>query len=189
MAMLIEAGVPMEIIYRDELTRTEIKRRDPADLEMRARLLDQPAEAAAEIIHVASLRCLGWTIPDICKALVRAGQRNAAIHAVDTGLRLSAKALASAETILTALIQADAARRRDERAQGLSAAAEARSAKALAKRRQKLEMAQPLWVLPSGEISMEEISARVGLSVRSLQTHLGPRSEARAEAKRKNTNA
>jgi AcrR family transcriptional regulator len=47
------------------------------------------------------------------------------------------------------------------------------------KRQTKLEKAKAEWVKSPGEVSAADIAAAVGISVRSLHKHLGPRAEAR----------
>ena len=120
---------------------------------------------------------------DIARALVAAGQRNASVRAADAGNTYSAATLADAEALLHGLADAEKARKRGQTQAGRTATAQARSERAEKRRRAKLDAARVLWV--GDEFTIDGIADRVGLSLRGLQQHLGPRSDARAKAARR----
>ncbi len=105
-----------------------------------------------------------------------------AVHAVDTGKSFLPVALDA--DLLEALADTDATWRRGQTEDGRTAAAAVIAAKAGEARRAKLEAARPLWAKPPGEISGAEIAKAVGVSLRSLNKWLGPRSQARAKARK-----
>jgi len=171
-AMLRQAGIDMAYITRDALSAAQLRRREPASLKQRAGLLHSGADVRSnlhpDVICVAGLRCLGWNVADIARALV---------HAVDTGKTFLAVTLDP--DLLEALADADEAWRRGQTEDGRTAAAAAIAVKAEEARRAKLEAARPLWAKPPGEISGAEIAKAVGISLGSLNKWLGPRSQAR----------
>jgi hypothetical protein len=57
------------------------------------------------------------------------------------------------------------------------------------KRRTKMEKERAEWVKPPGEISAADLAVKVGISVRSLHKHMGPRAEARQKARRRKAHA
>ena len=189
-AVLKQAGIDLAHLTRDTLSGAQLRRREPGSLTQRALLLRPPTHAQTDaassppdpdVIHVAGLRCLGWNVADIARALAAAGRRGVSVHAVDTGRTFLAATLDP--DLLDALADADEAWRRGQTEDGRTAAAAAIVAKAEAARRAKLEAARPLWAKPPGEISGAEIAKAVGLSLGSLNNWLGPRGKARAKAK------
>lgn len=176
--MLHRDGLDLADAYRDKLTAAQLRRREPASLTQRSLMLAGSDEGSPEVIVVAGLRCLGWNVADIARALAAAGRRGASIHAVDTGKTFAAATL-DAE-LLETLAEVDETWRRGQTEDGRSAAATALTAKAEAARRAKLDAARPLWAKPSGEISGREIAKTVGISLGSLNKWLGPRTKARA---------
>ena len=175
--ILTAAGIDISDAYRDMLKKAQIKRRSPDELRDRARMMRPTSRGTPEIIYVASLRCLGWTMADIARAIAAAGRRNASIHAVDIAETFNAETIP--ERLMLALANADDARRIGQTADGRSAGVTAAAIKKEKKRKAQLAIAAPLWVLPSGEISATEIANQVKMSVRSLHKWLGPRQEAR----------
>lgn len=175
--LFVRAGIVLEGAYRDSLNPTQLRRREPRSLQQRARMLDPAAyatpDAAPELIHVAALRCIGWSLADVARALAAASRLGAGVHAIDTGEMFSAGMLHSG--LLEALASLDEAWRRGQTNDGRSAAAVVIAAKAEAARRAKIDAARPLWAKPSSEISSIEITQRVGMSLRSLHKWLGPR--------------
>lgn len=176
-AVLRQAGISLEGAYRDRLNATQLKRREPRSLRQRAQLL----QATVGTIHVAGLRCLGWNMADIARTLAAAGRRGMKVHLVDTGQIFAAATLDAG--LLEALADADESWRRGQTEEGRTASSAAIGAKAEEARRAKLEMARPLWAKPPGEISGAEIAKAVGASLRSLNTWLGPRTQARARTR------
>lgn len=184
--MLRQTGISWEHVIRDMLTATQLRRREPGSLRQRAALLYpvmslQPG-ATPDVICVAGLRCLGWNMADIARALAAAARRGTSIYAADTGKTFLPAALDA--DLLEALADTDETWRRGQTEDGRTAAASAITAKAEEARRAKLEVARPLWAKPPGEISGAEIAKAIGVSLRSLNKWLGPRSQARAKAKR-----
>jgi len=182
-AVLHAAGVDLAAAYRDRLTKAQSKRRDPDSLGERAKMLRPTPRRTPETINVASLRVLGWSMADVSRALAAAGRCDASVHAVDRGQTFTAATL-DAE-LLEALADAEEERRRGQTAAGRSAGVQAAAASREKRRAAKIEKASSLWCELPGEISAAEIAALVGLSVRSLHYHLGPREDARAKASKK----
>ena len=173
------AKISLEGAYCDKLNATQLKRREPASLRQRARLLDVAASAAPAVLCVAGLRCLGWNMADIARTLAAAGRRSVGVRLVDTGVTFTAAELNAG--LLEALADADETWRRGQTEDGRSASTVAVMAKAEAARRAKLEAARPLWAKPPGEISGAEIARTGGVSLRSLNNWLGPRGKARGQ--------
>lgn len=185
-AVLRQAGVDFTQAYRDTLNPTQLRRREPGSLRQRARLLDPDAplfsspESLPLVIHVAALRCLGWNVGDVARALAAASRTGASVYAHDLGETFTAGQLRT--RLLEALAAIDDTWRRGQTQEGRSAAAVVIAAKAEDARRAKLDAARPLWAKPSTEISGVEIAQQVGLSLRSLNKWLGPRRRARTAA-------
>ena len=130
-------------------------------------------DAVPQVIHVAALRCIGWSVADVARALAAASRLGAGVHTIDTGETFSAGALHVG--LLEALAGLDETWRRGQTQEGRAAAAAVIAAKAEEARRAKIEAARPLWAKPSSEISSAEITQRVEMSLRSLHKWLGPR--------------
>jgi hypothetical protein len=182
-AMLKAAGVDLAGAYIDRLNKAQVKRREPDSLTDRAQMLRPTARKMAEVIYVAGLRVLGWTMADTSRSLAAAGRRSASVHAVDTGKTFTAATL-DAE-LLEALADAEDAHRRGRTEAARSAGVQAAAAMRERKRRTKLEKARAEWVKPPGEVSAADIAAAVGISVRSLHKPLRPRAEAREKVGRR----
>ena len=189
-AMLKQARIDLEHITRDALGATQLRRREPKSLKQRALLLhlggrvqqDLASSLTPITIYVASLRCLGWNVADIARALAAAGRLGISVHAVDASTTYAANVLDPG--LLEALADADETWRRGQTKDGRTAAVAVITAKAEVARRAKLEMARPLWAKPAGEISGAEIAKTVGVSLRSLNQWLGPRRQVRAKVER-----
>lgn len=184
-AALKQVGIDVAHITRDALSAAQLRRREPGSLKQRAELLHpvtgmQP-DPTPDVICVAGLRCLGWNMADIARALAAAGRRGIGVHTVDTGRTFRPAVLDP--DLLEALADADEAWRRGQTEDGRTAAAVAIAVKAEEVRRAKLEAARPLWAKPPGEISGAEIAKAVGISLGSLNKWLGPRGQARIKAK------
>lgn len=181
--LLTRAGVSLDGACRDILNPTQLRRREARSLKQRARLLGTESRPALPAIvpvaiHVAALRCLGWSVADVARALATAGRIGASIHAADTGQVFTATILNA--DLLLALAGVDETWRRGQTEEGRSAAAAVIAGKAEQARRAKIEAARALWARPSTEISGPEIAQAVGLSLRSLTNWLGPRRKAQA---------
>ena len=175
--VLGSASIPLTNAYRDVLNATQIRRRVPASLTQRARMLVERSGTTRELICVAELRCLGWNMADIARCLADAGRGGLDVHVVDLDQTFPASILNPG--LLEALAKADEGWRRGQTEEGRSIAAVVNSAKAEQTRRAKLEVARQLWAKPRGEISGAKIAERVGLSLSSLNSWLGPRSRMR----------
>ena len=175
--LFAQAGVSLEGAYRDTLNPTQLRRREPGSLRQRAKMLSPASyptpDMAPEVIHVAALRCIGWSVADVARALAAVSRLGAGIHTIDTGETFSAGTLHTG--LLEALAGLDQTWRRGQTEEGRSAAAAVIAVKAEEARRAKIEAARPLWAKPSSEISSVEITQRVGMSLRSLHKWLGPR--------------
>ena len=175
--LFAQAGVSLEGAYRDTLNPTQLRRREPGSLRQRAKMLSPATYATPDtvpkVIHVAALRCIGWSVADVARALAATSRLGTSIHAVDTGETFSASMLHAG--LLEALADLDQTWRRGQTEEGRSAAAAVIAAKAEEARRAKIEAARLLWAKPSSEISSVEITQRVGISLRSLHKWLGPR--------------
>ena len=185
-ALLTRTGVSLDGAYRDTLNPTQLRRREARSLKQRARLLGaesrlhQPGTAPM-VIHVAALRCLGWSVADVARTLAAIGCRGASLHLADTGQVFTPAQLNAG--VLLALAGVDETWRRGQTEEGRSAAAAVVADKAEEARRAKIETARPLWAKPSAEVSAAEIAQAVGLSLGSLTRWLGPRRTAQARAK------
>lgn len=170
-------------VYRDELSRNDMRTRNVGVLTQRAEMLRPIKRAVSERIAVASLRCLALTAVDLCSVLVAAAKLNATIHAIDTGETFPPGG--DIEDVQAAMFAWERGRRVG---QTMAAREQATvvSAKLVEKRRERaLEIARPLWGLPTAEITAQEIAKKAGVSVASLITHLGPRRKAQKTRERK----
>ena len=178
--LLAQAGISLEGAYWDSLNPTQMRRREPGSLRQRARMLSPETyptpDVVPAVIHVAALRCIGWSVADVARALAAVSRLGAGVHAVDTGETFSASMLHTG--LLEALAGLDETWRRGQTKEGRSAAAAIIAAKAETARRAKIEAARPLWAKPPSEMSSVEITQRVGISLRSLHKWLGPRRQA-----------
>ncbi len=175
--LFAQAGISLAGAYRDSLNPTQLRRREPGSLRQRAKMLSlatySTPDVVPQIIHVAALRCIGWGVADIARALAVASRLGAGVCAIDTGDTFGVGTLNPG--LLEALASLDEAWRRGQTEEGRSAAATVIAAKAEEARRAKIEAARPLWAKPSSEISSVEITLHVGMSLRSLHKWLGPR--------------
>lgn len=176
-AVLTGAGISLERCYRDALKKSQIKRRDPEDLKDRGRLLRPTSANRTEVVWLATLRVLGWTMADITKTLAVAAARGTSFHCADIGETFSADTIN--ERLMLALAESEAARRRGQTETARSVGVMASMARAEKRRRESLAIAEPLWMLPSEEISIAEIAKKTKVSARTLQKWLGPRGDYR----------
>lgn len=176
-ALLREAGFEGPI-YRDELGRRDMRGANASALKERATMLAPTPRTDPETILVASIRCFALNPVDLTAALAAAVARNATVRALDTGIEVGPGA--GLAEIAQAAQAFDKARKgeqtREGRARGNAVAAE----RARQRTAPKIAEARKLWGLPSDTISTDEISKRVGLSLRTLYLHLGRRGAAQA---------
>lgn len=172
--MLAAIGLDLSdgAICRDELSRKKIQARAALpgrDHVVRPRHPD-------ETVYLASLRVLGWDQLDVMRALAEAHKHKAKVYCVDVGEVIVSETPAG--ELLQILTRSEEARRRSRTSPAQKAAREVeanRIAKAIAE-------AEKLWPLPSSEITVKGIAAKVGVSVRTLYTKLSDRSTAQEEA-------
>ena len=184
-AILAEAGVPLDQLFFDKLSRRQIKERRPEDLKDRAQLVRPTSRTTPEVIYVAAFRVLGWTMGDIADTLSKAARRNASVYAVHSGKHLPLTAGDAA--IMDALVEIEADRRHGLYVQQLKAGREATKRRRDRKWERARKIAEPEWHRQSDDPewkSGKEIAEQVGYSVRTLQNRLGPRREAQRERKR-----
>ena len=183
---LADAGyLDSTALYRDTLKPALAKnpsRVRPEWLPQRVDLL-RPTSRRSDLIAVATPLALGVSERDLANVLASAGKnRRATVVFVDSGMRVEpdggmAAAAAALEAWQTARLQS---RSKTTKIAGNVAAAEA-------KRRitaEKMKIAEPLWPLPSDEISTDEIAERSGLSVKTLYEYLRERSIAQRRRER-----
>lgn len=173
-------------VFRDELSKAQAKmpaRVKPEWLEQRAKLFRSTQHRRGETIYVATLLVLGISEADLIGCFAAAAVRHDTVTAIDSGFTI--KPDAGAKEIGAAIADWTRAKReaqtRAGRRLGSAAAAEAKTARTLA----KIVKARPLWSRPSGEISADQIAERVGLSAKTLYAYLGRREVAQqAEMRR-----
>lgn len=181
MEILASAGFSGPV-YRDELSRNDMRTRNVQALTQRAEMLRPIKRAVSERITVASLRCLALTAVDLSCVLVATAKRKAMIHAVDTGETFLPGG--GIEDVHAAMLAWERGRRVGQTIAAREKAAVV-SAKLVDERRERaLELARPLWGLPTAEITGPEIAKRAGISVASLITHLGPRRKAQKKTQK-----
>ncbi|MFT9089463.1 MAG: hypothetical protein ABF479_00385 [Gluconacetobacter sp.] len=180
---LIESAGYSGAVYCDELSRNDMRARNVAALIQRAEMLRPIRRHASERIVVASLRCLALTAVDLSSVLVAAEKRNATIYAVDIGISFSPGG--NAEAVQAAMLAWEQGRRIGQTQAAREKAAVVYPKIAGERRDRSLQIARPLWSLPTAEITGAEIAKRAGLSVASLITHLGPRRKAQKARERK----
>lgn len=163
-----------------------MRTRNVEALTQRAEMLRPIKRAVSERIAVASLYCLALTAVDLSSVIVAAAKRKAMIHAVDTGETFLPDG--GIEDMQAAMLAWEHGRRVGQTMAAREKGAVV-SAKLMEERRERaLEIAQPLWGLPTAEITGSEIAKRTGISVASLITHLGLRRKAQEKHKRNTQN-
>lgn len=144
----------------------------------------RPSSRRGETLVVATPLALGINERDLTKALTDASKnRNAAVLFVDSGTVIRPRDGMAGSTVAQ-----DAWHEALKKATTKTAKIAGNVAAAAAKRRltaEKLKIAEPLWELPTEEISTDEISARSKLSVKTLYNELGPRSIAQVKRLRR----
>lgn len=184
-----EAGYSGEAVYRDELSAARMKKRRPQDryalLTQRAMMLRPTSRKAPEVIAVASMRVLALDPVDVMHCLSAALARGATVWALDTGKVYSEQVPGMAEATAMLAETGEEMRTRSRQAQtepGRPEAVKARVLKAKKRREPKLEEARKMWGVT--DLSREEIARQVGLSVATLNRHLGPLCENRKNKKK-----
>jgi hypothetical protein len=170
-------------VYRDELSRNDMRTRNIEALTQRTEMLRPIKRATSERIAVASLRCLALTAVDLSSVLVAAAKRSATIYAADTGERYPPGG--GIEDVQAAMLAWERGRRSGQTQAAREKAARVSPKLAEKRRERALEIARPLWGLPTTEITALEIANKAGVSVASLITHLGPRRKAQKTHERK----
>ncbi|CAM2908842.1 hypothetical protein CFR75_12200 [Komagataeibacter xylinus] len=173
-------------VYRDELSRNDMRTRNVEALTQRAEMLRPIKRPVAERIAVASLRCLALTAVDLSSVLVAAAKRKATIHAVDTGEAYPPGG--GIEDVQAAMLAWERGRRTGQTLAARKKAAEVNPKLVEERRERALNIALPLWGLPTAAITGPEIAKRAGISVASLITHLGPRRKAQKKRERNDLN-
>lgn len=159
-----------------------MRTRNVEALTQRAEMLRPSKRVVSQRIAVASLRCLALTAVDLCSVLVAAAKQNATIHAVNTGETFPPGG--GIEDVQAAMFTWERGRRVGQTIAAREQASVV-SSKLVEKRRERaLEIARPLWGLPTSEITAQEIAKKSGISVASLITHLGPRRKAQKTRER-----
>lgn len=108
---------------------------------------------------------------------------NGTIYAVDTGISFSPDG--NAEAVQAAMLAWEQGRRMGQTQAVREKAAVVYPKIAEERRDRALQIARPLWCLPTAEITGAEIARIAGLSVASLSTYLGPRRTAQRALERK----
>lgn len=171
-------------VYRDDLSRNDMRTRNIEALTQREQMLRPIKRALSERIAVASVRCLALTAVDLSYVLVAAAKRKATIHSVDTGETFPPDG--GIEDVRAAMLAWECGRRVGQTMAARGKAAVV-SPKLVEERRERaLEIARPLWGLPTAEITGSEIAKRAGISVVSLITHLGQRRKAQEKQRKLN---
>jgi hypothetical protein len=85
--MVSSVGIPRKTYprvlnhaYADHLNKAQIKRREADSLKDRAQMLRPTTRGTSELIYVAGLRVLGWTMADLSRSLAAAGRREGGLH-------------------------------------------------------------------------------------------------------------
>lgn len=182
-AKLREAGCWNDgAVYRDDLSAAKVRARDPADLKQRAVLLKPSSRRGAEVIAVATLPALAVSTPDLLDALAAAGARGATVRAADTGFEITPSP--EAADYAGALREFQRAKRAGEttgaRSKGVEAAAKARNDRTAA----GCALIRDEWRNADSTVPTPNLIAASGLSRRTVESELGSRTSAQAEAQR-----
>jgi hypothetical protein len=186
LTVLRDAGVPLDQLFEDRLSRRQIKARSYADLKDLAEMLRPTTRTTPETIFVASLRVLGWDIADIARSIAAAGRRHAAIVALDTNQVIPAGA---GPEVLDLLADIEDQQQRARKSATLSKGREAAKRRRDNRWQRARVIAIPLWGKPSEEWSAEKIAKELadrGLkySVKTLYNRLGTREEAQRRTRK-----
>lgn len=187
LAMLAEAGVRLDQLFEDRLTKQAIKRRSYDDLKDLADMLRPSTRSTPETIVVASPLVLGWDIADIARSIAAAGRRHAAIVALDTELVIPADA---GPEVLDLLADIQKQHGRARKSARLSKGREAVKRRRDLKWQRARAIAQPLWEDGSGEWPVHKIAEHLRekghkYSERTLYNRLGNREEAQERARKR----
>lgn len=185
LAMLREAGVPLDQLFEDRLSRDKIKARSYADLKLLAEMLAPTTRTTPETVFVASLRVLGWGLPDIARSIAAAGRRHAAIVVLDTETVIPAGA---GPEVLDLLADLEQQQQRARKSATLSKGREVARRRRQRKWDRARLIAEPLWGQPSDEWPAHRIIEKLAqhelrYSVRTLYNRLGTREDAQERAR------
>jgi hypothetical protein len=179
--ILTDAGVRIDQLFEDKLSRRQVKAQMPGDLKDRTEMVRPTTRITTEVIYVAAFRVLGWNMADVADTLAKAARRNVThVVAVQAG-RILPLSRADAD-IMDALVEIDAERRRAAYERTLAQGREMTRRRRSAKWEKARAVAEPLWVAEPEDpnwMKAEDIAFKVGYSVRTLQNRLGSREDAR----------
>lgn len=166
--------------YCDRLTRRGLQARTADLLVERADMLRPTSRRGGETIFVAALGCLAVSPADLATVIALAAARRATIEVVADALTIPPDPPAS---ILAAVMATWEKRRRQGlheagRLAGQRAAVETRNAKT----QKALALVEADWATDK---PLAVLTARSGLTAKTLYKYLGPRADARRAAKRK----
>ncbi|GBQ32015.1 hypothetical protein AA13594_2249 [Gluconacetobacter azotocaptans DSM 13594] len=172
--MLTDAGYGANI-YHDTMTAADKRGRRVSALSERAAMLRPTSRKAGnDVIGVATIRALALNGgPDLIAVLMAAAERGATVHALAEELEVPPGAPLA--LIRDAASAWDTGRRNAQTAEGRAIGTQRASEAAAARRQRALAIARPLWVLPTNEITSQEIATRAGVSIATLHNHLGGR--------------
>lgn len=167
------------VVWLDKLDPGERRGHRISLLIERENMLRPSARRTGPDIYMASLAVFAWTADDMLEQLTFAMKRHATIHALDAGLVIPPNA--GADILHQAVIEF--AKGRKSRL-GLSAgrvggkiSAERRSAAA----KTAAESVRAEWRLPSEAYPTIELIEKSGVSLNTLKTYLGRRSDAQRD--------
>ena len=173
--------------YEDIRSLTARRKRDAKSLEQRQALLTERGNMLKptsrdehEVIGVASIRCLAFSLRDLHDVVALCEKRKALILCLDTN-KLLQPATMSAADMAELAADYDLAAARQQTKPGRKKAHVARSRKAKARRDPIIKAAEPHW--RDDKLSIEEIAALPEVKTKpgNLSRWLGPRHEAQAE--------
>ena len=162
--------------YRDQLTRRGLQSRKPELLEERADMLRPTSRRSGETIYCAALGVLAVSPADLASVLAAAAARRATIILPGDDLTIPPDPPAS---VLADVMAQWEKRRR----QGLHEGGRLAGQKIAVERRRAataaaLDLVRDDWGKPSSEVSTKALMERAGLTYKTLNEHLGPRTKA-----------
>jgi hypothetical protein len=126
------------------------------------------------------MACFAISIRDLVSALADAHTRNATIVSVFDGVEVPPGA--TPDVMALAAEAFDKGRRRQQTEAGRLSGVEAAARKKRERTAEAIEEVRADWRRPTTDISTEEIARKSGLSVKTLYSQLGRRSEAQKRA-------
>lgn len=162
-------------VYRDMVSANTLKS-GPAVLTERASLLRPTGRRSQETIYVASMACFAISLRDLVSALGQAHTRNATVVSVFDGVEVPPGA--TPDVMALAVEAFDRGRRRQQTEAGRLVGVEAAARKKRDRTAEAIEAVRADWRKPTSDITTEEIASKSGLSVKTLYSKLGRRSDA-----------